>query len=152
VPTLPSGAPPTLLPGAPTLIPTATQVVFGTTPEGPICDAMIYGSPLDVTIPDGATMAPGEDFYKIWRIHNDGVCTWDDGYQLVVVSGASSLDAANPAWKVTALVAPGGVVDVGAHLTAPLAIGEYETCFLMQNDRGVYFGGYLCVKVVVKGD
>ena len=145
--TFPAGVP-TFTPGLPTLIPTATQPALATV-AGPICDKMIYGSPLDITIPDDTIMAPGEDFYKIWRIYNDGVCTWDDGYQLAVVSGASSLDAANPAWELNALIAPGEVVDVGAYLTAPLAVGTYETCFLMQNDRGVYFGGYLCVRIKV---
>ncbi len=141
--TLPPGVP-TLTPSIPTLVPTATFA------SGEICDAMLYGSPLDMTIPDGTILEPGEDFYKIWRIQNNGICTWDDGYQLVVVSGKHTLDAANPAWRLDTLVSPGQIVDVGAHLTAPLAEGDdYETCFLMQNDRGVYFGGYLCVKIRV---
>ena len=139
---------PTFTPGIPTLFPTATQQILPT-PDGPICDAMIYGSPLDVTIPDGTTVNGGEDFYKIWRIYNDGVCDWDDGYQLVIVYGATSLDAPKPAWKLKTLVEPGGVVDIGVWLTAPLAIGEYENCFIMQNDRGVYFGGLLCVNIKV---
>ena len=143
-------ATPTLVPGiatftpiAPTLIPTATQ-------GGDICDAMIYGSPLDITIPDGTIMEPGEDFHKIWRVYNAGVCTWDDGYQLVIVYGATSLDAPNPAWKLKSLVLPGGVIDIGVHLTAPLAIGEYQNCFILENDRGVYFGGLLCVDIMVQ--
>ena len=140
---------PTFTPGLPTLFPTATPVTLPTQ-AGPICDAMLYGAPLDITIPDGASIAPGADFYKIWRIQNNGVCTWDDGYQLVVVSGKATLDAANPAWRLDTLVLPGQNVDVGAHLTAPLAAGVYETCFLMQNDRGAYFGGYLCVEILVK--
>ncbi len=136
---------PTFTPAAPPAAPTATPNLSG----GPACDEMTYGSPVDVTIPDGTTMKPGEDFYKIWRIYNTGSCTWDDGYQLVVVSGAVSLDSPNPAWSVTKSIAPGEVVDVGVHLTAPLAQGEYQNCFIMQNDRGVYFGGVLCVDIKV---
>jgi hypothetical protein len=136
---------PTFTPGAPTVAPTATPNLSG----GPACDEMTYGSPVDVTIPDGTTMEPGEDFYKIWRIYNTGSCTWDDGYQLVVVSGAVSLDAPNPAWAVTKDIPPGEVVDIGVKLTAPLASGKYQNCFIMQNDRGVYFGGVLCVDIEV---
>ena len=141
--TLPAGVP-TLTPSVPTLIPTATLGSVNT------CDKMIYGSPLDFTIPDGTSIKPGADFYKIWRIQNAGDCTWDEGYQLVPVTNARALDAANPAWRLDTVVLPGQNVDVGAHLTAPLAAGEYETCFLMENDRGILFGGYLCVKIIVK--
>ncbi|MBT3322428.1 MAG: hypothetical protein HN392_09105 [Anaerolineae bacterium] len=145
----------TLPAGVPTLIPTLTPISIAPTPGGPICDAMLYGSPLDINYPDGSELAPGEDFEKIWRIKNDGVCTWDSGYILVPVSSTSSrgdnnpLDAANPAFEIKTLVSPGQQVDVGAKLTAPLDIGEYSTCFIMENDRGVYFGGVLCVDIKV---
>ncbi|OQX61865.1 MAG: hypothetical protein B5M51_06910 [Anaerolinea sp. 4484_236] len=159
------GTPPTLLPGAPTLIPSPTQLVILPTPEGPICDDMTYGSPLDITIPDGSTVKAGHDFEKIWRVYNTGVCTWDEGYKLIPIASSSTrpddknpLDAPNPAWEikktssVNKFVEPGGVVDIGVKLTAPVHIGEYSTCFIMENDRGVYFGGVLCVEIVVKGD
>jgi len=137
---------PTLTPGAPPAAPTATSSLS----TGPVCDEMTYGSPVDVTIPDNTVMKPGEDFYKIWRIYNTGTCTWDDGYQLVIVSGAVSLDAPHPAWEVTKKIAPGEVVDIGVNMTAPLAPGEYQNCFIMENDRGVYFGGVLCVVIKVE--
>ena len=156
LPTVAIGTLPTLAAGAPT----ATQVTLGTTPEGPICDEMTYGSPVDVNYPDGSTIWVGRNFEKIWRVYNTGVCSWDDGYSLVPVSSSSPrpgdtnpLDTPNPAWaikKVADFVLPGEVKDIGVNLTAPLDPGEYSTCFIMQNDRGVYFGGVLCVEVVVK--
>ena len=150
----------TLIPGAPTLIPTLTPVTLLTTPTGPICDEMTYDlSTLDVTIPDGTTVTARADFEKIWRVYNTGVCTWDDGYVLVPVGAESTrqgdtnpLDAPNPAWKLKTLVAPGEVVDIGVTLSAPAAVGEYATHFMLQNDRGVYFGGVLSVYVEVKSD
>ncbi len=36
---------------------------------------------LDVTIPDGAPVTPGQEFVKTWKIKNTGICTWDEGYQ-----------------------------------------------------------------------
>ena len=155
----PIGNAPTLIPGAPTLISTLTPVALLTTPTGPICDEMTYGSPVDVNYPDGSTVKAGENFEKIWRIYNTGVCTWDDGYILVPVGAESSrsgdtnpLDTPNPAWKLKTLVAPGEVVDIGVTLSAPATVGEYATHFMLQNDRGVYFGGVLSVYVVVKSD
>ncbi len=140
----------TFTPGLPTLFPTATPVTLPTQ-AGPLCDAMLYGTPLDMTYPDHSSIPPGEDFYKIWRIQNNGTCTWDDGYRLVLVSGGKILDAKNIPWELKTLVAPGEVVDVGALLTAPLApSASYESCFMMQNDRGTLFGGYLCVDIEVK--
>ena len=154
---------PTALAGFPTSalaspIPTIASIV--NTPDGPICDKMEYGSPVDITIPDGSTMKAGADFEKIWRIYNRGVCTWDDGYILVAVSVSSTrgagdtnpLDSPNPAWKLNTLVAPGEAVDVGVKLTAPASVGTYSTCYMLQNDRGSYFGGPLCVEIVVKSD
>lgn len=155
----PIGNAPTLIPGAPTLIPTLTPVTLLTTPTGPICDEMTYGSPVDTNYPDYSTVKAGHNFEKIWRVYNTGVCTWDEGYFLVPVGSTSDrpgdnnpLDAANPAWEAKTKVPPGGVVDIGIDLTAPLDNGEYSTTFILQNDRGVYFGGPLTVIIVVKGD
>ncbi len=149
----------TLQPGVPTLVPTLTPATILNTPDGPICDEMTYGSPVDVNYPDGSEVSAGADFEKIWRVYNTGVCTWDDGYILVPVSAYSDpvrpgdnnpLDATNPAWALKTNIAPGEVVDIGVKLTAPLANGTHTTCFILENDRGVYFGGVLCVEVVVK--
>ncbi len=151
------GTIPTLQPGAPTLVPTLTPVTLLSTPEGPICDAMTYGTPLDITYLDGSTVPAGSDFKKIWRVYNTGVCTWDDGYVLVAAGSSSTrpndnnpLDAPNPAWKLKTNVQPGEAVDIGVTLSAPLDNGTYSTCFILVNDRGVYFGGVICVEIVVK--
>lgn len=152
-PALPTNTP--LAAGIPTLVPTATTAALATL-SGPVCDAMTYGDPVDITYPDGSEVPAGHNFEKIWRVYNSGVCVWDSGYVLVPVSVSSTrpddknpLDAATPAFKIKTNVQPGGVVDLGAKLTAPLDNGTYTTCFVMQNDRGIYFGGVLCVEIKV---
>lgn len=147
--TQPTGVVPTLGLGTPSLEPIAT-LALGTTPSGPICDDMEFVA--DITIPDGTTIIAGGDFEKIWRIRNTGVCTWDDGYQLALVSGGDTLDSKAVPHKIKTLVEPGQAVDVGANLTAPKAIGEYSSCYVMQNDRGYNFGTWICVTIKVKGD
>src|SRR5512138_1314450 len=59
---------PTLLPG-------------GVTATPGLCDHYTWGTDLDVTIPDGTQMTPGQQFVKTWKIKNDGICTWGAGYK-----------------------------------------------------------------------
>lgn len=149
----------TLNPALPTLISTATQVTVLNTPDGPVCDSMNYGDPVDITYADYTEVPAGTDFYKIWRVINTGTCTWDYGYILVpvgseIMAGSRTgdlnpLDAVTPAFEVNNDVAPGEVTDVGATLTAPLTNGTYATHFVLQNDRGSYFGGVLTVIIKV---
>ncbi len=141
-------------------IPTATAVAIVNTPAGTPCNAMNYGTPLDINYEDYSVVPAGNEFYKIWRITNTGTCTWDDGYVLVpvgseIMAGSRTndlnpLDALNPAFKITSLVAPGQNVDVGAKLSAPLTNGTYATHFVMADDQGTYFGGVLTVIIKVE--
>jgi len=39
----------------------------------------------DITVVDGAIMAPGEGFKKTWQLSNVGSCTWTTDYDLVFV-------------------------------------------------------------------
>jgi hypothetical protein len=149
--TLGAGVVPTV-----TIIPTATTVTIVNTPEGPICDSMAYGSPLDINYADNTVVPAGTTFEKIWRITNTGVCTWDDGYILVYIGDGENtrgdqnpMGVASVPFKIKNNVQPGQNVDVGAVMTAPLDNGTYESCFVMQNDRGVFFGGAVCVKIKV---
>jgi hypothetical protein len=57
----------------------------------------------DVTIPDGTTVNPNQNYFKIWRLRNEGTETWPAGTRLEFVGGdkISSQD-----WVVTPMVAP----------------------------------------------
>ncbi len=132
-----------------TPLPTVTPFSMGAQPtqSGPLCDDAVFVA--DITVPDGTKMQPGEDFTKIWRIKNTGICTWDEGYRLVFAYG-DPLDG--PGWTIKKkkdFVPPGGTIDIGIPMTAHLAPGEYVGCWIMQNDRGVNFGGVVCVDIVV---
>ena len=39
-----------------------------------VCDKAIFIS--DVNVPDGTILPPSTSFTKIWKIRNDGTCTW----------------------------------------------------------------------------
>lgn len=105
----------------------------------------------DVTIPDGTILEPGTDFVKQWAIRNTGNCTWDDGFVLVFIGGDQAIDPYDFEFKKPEdFVAPGEAINIGIRLTAPLAEGDYQGHWRMQNDRGYYFGTILSVYFTVQ--
>jgi hypothetical protein len=176
-PALPTDTPLSLLTAAPpTAGPSPTGGVPGTpptlsfniTPTTPIAGFTPLSTPVapvsttvvtchnstyvsDVTIPDDTVMKPGADFDKTWRIQNSGTCGWDDGFQLVFVSGDKALDPANYVIDETSeFVDSGETVDMTVRLTAPLAEGTYTANYRMQTDNGVFFGETIYVRIVVR--
>lgn len=157
----PTSAPPT---ETPTLsIPTETatlilatdptQVALGT--PGALCDDYDFDlSTIDVTIPDGTPMTPGQEFVKTWKIKNTGICTWNTEYQAFFShSNPPNEDMDAQPIPLTALVAPGQEVEVSVQFTAPNTPGEYTNYWTMVNATGIPFGGtgkQLIVKIVVQ--
>jgi hypothetical protein len=101
----------------------------------------------DVTIPDGTVLGPGAAFVKVWRMRNSGTCTWETGTQLVFSSGDQMGGPSDV--PVTAPVAPGSEVDISVNLTAPSAPGTYQGKWQLRNQKGVFFGNAIWVKIVV---
>lgn len=92
----------------------------------------------DITIPDNTNLSAGVPFTKVWRLRNDGTCTWDEGYQLVFVDGASM---SNPTpLPIPNTVAPGGTLDLAVDLLAPTAGGVHRGNYQIRNPQGVHFG------------
>jgi hypothetical protein len=92
----------------------------------------------DVTIPDGTSVEKGESFDKIWRLKNSGMCTWTAGYSLVFQSG--DFNGAVNKIALSREVLPGERVDLSVELTAPETNGEYESYWMLENERGERFG------------
>lgn len=121
-----------------TVTPTPTQTPTPTvtpTPKVP-CDWVAFVT--DVTVPDGTTFKPDQDFRKTWRLKNIGTCTWTKDYDLVFVSGNRMTgDKATP---LTTSVKPGQTIDLSIELTAPIEIGKHTGYWALQNASGVVFG------------
>jgi hypothetical protein len=133
-----------------TPLPTTGAGGVPATSSGPVCDSMTFEG--DITIPDGSTVEGGTNFLKVWAIRNTGTCTWDDGYSLVYWNGsANNLDPYDFEFGSNAnnTVAPGGGFNMTLELTAPCQPGEYEGHWIMESDRGVYFGDFLSVYIKV---
>jgi hypothetical protein len=92
----------------------------------------------DITIPDGSTLAPGSSFTKIWRLRNNGTCTWDTTYRLFFVSG-DLLGGRNLTF-LPEEVAPGETIDISMDFTAPNFEGEYRGNWQIRNTNGEIFG------------
>jgi hypothetical protein len=130
--------PPTSPPSASATLPlpsaTPTRVPASPTPIP--CDRIKFVK--DVTYPDNTEVLPGTKFDKVWRLQNDGSCTWTTGYALVFVSGDAM--GAPAATALPRNVAPGENVDVSVTLTAPTTSGTYRSNFKLRNASNVVFG------------
>ena len=124
-----------------------TQIALGT--PGQLCDNFSFDQKtVDVTIPDGTPLTPGQDFVKTWKIKNSGNCPWGAGYELIYAGYADKMSG-TPA-PLGTLVAVGQEIDVSVNFKAPTKIGEYTSAWQMANAKGITFGKAIFVKIVVK--
>lgn len=124
------------------------------TPDA-LCDDYDWdATTLDVTIPDGTPMTPGQEFVKTWKIRNTGICTWDTSYKAIFSysNPPNERMSAQPVPLAT-LVAPGQEVEVSVQFKAPTTAGEYTLYWQMVNAKGIPFGKkdfIFTVKIVVQ--
>lgn len=118
-----------------TLIPT---VPVATTTNTPVpCNRASFVK--DVTYADGSEVAAGTTFTKIWRIKNNGSCTWTSDYALLFESG-DQMGAPATASMTSGTVTPGSTVDISVALTAPANSGTYQGRFKLRSADNIVFG------------
>jgi hypothetical protein len=140
VPTATTAAPTEVIPtemptftSVPTLEPTATNVP----PTPTAIQSLVVGSVEDLTIPAGTTLKGGQTFVKKWRITNGGSAAWAADYYIVYVSGDRLGVSSIQLGKV---VNPGESYTVSVTFTAPTAVGDHQTNFMMETNNGYKFG------------
>jgi hypothetical protein len=101
-----------------------------------ICDQAQFVS--DITVPDGASFAPGAAFTKTWRFMNAGTCLWTTSYKLVQ-SGGDAMNAPAPI-NLPVNVPAGQMLDISVNLTAPSSAGHYKSLWKFANTSGIQFG------------
>jgi len=147
-PSLPTETP------APQVTDTTTEQPFVqvTNAEGTtfaLCDSLsIDPETVDVNIPDGTSMSPGQDFVKTWRVKNSGSCPWGAGYKLVYAGYADNMSGQFQ--PLTEVVQQGQEVEVSVQFQAPDAAGEYLSAWQMSNPTGVTFEEIIFVKILVQ--
>jgi hypothetical protein len=125
------------------IISTATQdfTVTGTitpSPDPATCNIAIAGNPLDVSIPDGTILDPGEEFIKIWRIQNAGSCVWSTDYTINWFSG-DALGINNHVEIINAIY-PGEIVEIAVDMLAPADEGVYQSNWKICDPGNFCFG------------
>ncbi len=102
----------------------------------------------DVTVPDGTVLAAGQAFNKIWRVLNNGTCTWGAGYQFAFVAGESMAAVTLIAPPTTA---PGATADLLIPMVAPAAAGLHAGQWRLRNASGNLFGVTVVAKINTLG-
>lgn len=123
-----------------------TLIAQGT--PGALCDNMSFDpATVDVNIPDGTQMTPGQEFVKTWKITNNGACAWGEGYELIYSYGEEMSGQPVPLGTV---VEVGQEIEVSVNFKAPDRAGEYTSAWQMSNALSVPFGKAIFVKIIVK--
>lgn len=126
---LPSPVPPTSVP-TPSPTPSPEATAPGCTLQG--------GDVVDLGVADLARLVEGQVFDKIWRIMNQGTCTWTTDYSLVFTAGESMNGPGAVPFERE--VAPGETIDLRLRLNAPQGIGIFSGQWMLQDDEGERFG------------
>jgi hypothetical protein len=92
----------------------------------------------DVTVADGSRFSSGEYFDKVWRLKNEGSCTWNTSYSLAFVDGDRM--NAPEGLNLQHEVVPGEAVDLQVSLQAPEAAGSYKGSWMLRGENGNLFG------------
>jgi hypothetical protein len=117
---------------------TSTPVPATHTPVPPAASAtpgciLSAGFVADVTVPDGASVAPNSQFVKTWRVKNSGTCDWGAGAALVFAGGDQ---LGGPASVAVPAVASGGTRDLSVNLKAPAGSGAYKGRWQLRTASG----------------
>jgi len=101
----------------------------------------------DLTIPDGARVAPEEFIDKRWLVENAGTCNWDRRYRLRLIEGVDLQDseeqALYPARSGTQAV-------IRVLFRAPDGPGSYRSAWQAFDPQGQAFGDLIYVEIVVR--
>jgi hypothetical protein len=147
-PSLPTDTPVPQATGTVTVAPVA-QVTNAQGTTVSLCDSLSYDlSTVDVNIPDGTIMSPGQDFVKTWKVKNNGSCPWGAGYKLVYAGYTNDMDGQFQ--PLATVVQPNQEVDLSVQFKAPAEVGEYLSAWQMENPSGVTFPEIIFVKITVQ--
>jgi protein phosphatase len=103
----------------------------------------------DVTVPDGTSFAPGENFEKVWLLSNAKSCPWGPGYTVRFMGG----DLMNAAQQLPLLevVSPNTNGEIKVPMVAPNKPGRYRGEWQLHDLAGTPFGAVMYVEIEVVG-
>jgi heat shock protein HslJ len=98
----------------------------------------------DVAVPNGSVLDPFAAFERVWRVRNDGTCTWSN-YQIIFSRGDQM---SGPAAVRIPEARPGQTIDISVPMIAPGRPGEYRGFWLLRASNGATFGGLVAAITV----
>jgi len=100
----------------------------------------------DVTIPDGTPLSPNEQFFKVWKLRNEGQAAWPQGTMLGHVGG-DKLALADCVTVEATL--PGEEREVTVDMVTPSKPGRYVSYWRLIHPDGSRFGQRVWVDIIV---
>jgi hypothetical protein len=101
----------------------------------------------DVTFPDGSIVRSGERIEKVWRVENNGTCSWDSRYRMRLVNG-DQLGA--PAELALYPARPGTQADLRIIFIAPSESRLYLSTWQAYDADGLAFGDPFYINIFVQ--
>jgi len=142
----------TVEPPTPTPLPTDTETATAmpsattapatpATPTAAVNAANCYRASLasDTTDPADTTLAATQKFTKVWRLVNQGSCTWSADFQIVSSFSGYAPGGAG-SFRIGISVPPLHFVDITLTLTAPKINGNYGGSYKLASTDGTVFG------------
>jgi hypothetical protein len=146
---LPSVAPlsytPPPLPTTLGATPTPANLTASVTPESPCVNSLRFVD--DVNFPDGTVVKPGEKIEKLWRVENNGTCSWDSRYRMRLVEG-DQLGA--PVELALFPARPGTQTELRVIFIAPRESRYYRSTWQAYGPEGLAFGDPFYIDIFVQ--
>ena len=95
---------------------------------------------VDITIPDGTELKPGEEFTKTWQLINSGTCTWSKDYRVIFSTGTNMAAATEYPISTVVDVNAGAIINISIPMKAPETPGEYTAYYKLKAANGTVFG------------
>ncbi|MFV9507272.1 MAG: META domain-containing protein [Oscillochloridaceae bacterium umkhey_bin13] len=127
-------------PPAPTPVPSPTPIP-GPGPGGCTLEMTFER---EVAVPNGTVLDPFARFDRIWRVRNDGTCTWTN-FDIVFSRGDQM---SGPAASRIPAAQPGQSVDITVPMIAPGRPGDYRGFWVLRASNGATFGGLIAAITV----
>jgi len=103
----------------------------------------------DVTIGEGQSVPPSNEFTKTWAIQNNGHTPWPAGCRLEYINGRK---LAGPNSVEVPELQAGETTQVSVNMMSPEETGLYESRWSLVTERGAHFGDTIwCIIPVEEG-
>jgi hypothetical protein len=113
--------------------------------EAPCVNSLRYIE--DINFPDGTVVRAGEKIEKLWKVENNGTCSWDSRYRMRLVEG-DQLGA--PVELALFPARPGTQAELRVIFIAPRESRYYRSTWQAHGPDGLAFGDPFYIDIFVQ--